>query len=98
MQIKDPKVTLDLGTVNNADLLQELARFELSGFTRELDNYCVLHTRRELGDMKREALRGQIATTVHDFSLLTAIIDFFDNVRHNGKNKVARRTGVHQAD
>ncbi|MGQ0622582.1 MAG: phage minor head protein [Panacagrimonas sp.] len=90
MKTADRKITLDLGTVKNAALIREKTGFDLTGFTRQLDNYGVRHTLREHGDPKLEWKRGQIAVTLDDFSLLTTIMDFFDEVRHDGKNKVGR--------
>ena len=90
MATADRKITLDLGTVKNADRIKEKTGFDLAGFTRQIDNYGVRHTLGNHGDAKKEAKRGQLAVTVDDFSLLTTIMDFFDDVWHDGKNRVGR--------
>lgn len=90
MATADRKITLDLGTVKNVERIREKTGFDLEGFTRELDNFGVRHTMREHGDAKREAGRGQIAVSLDDFALLTTIMDFFDDVQHDGQNKIGR--------
>lgn len=52
------------------------------------------HTIKEHGDAKVEAARGQIAVAPNDFGLLTTIMDFFDDVKHDGKNKIGRNVLV----
>lgn len=90
MATGDRKITLDLGTVKNVERIREKTGFDLTGFTRLIDNYGVRHTLGNHGDVRKEASRGQLAVTVDDFLLLTTIMDFFDEVRHDGKNRVGR--------
>ena len=88
--LADRKVVLSLGTVKNVERIREKTGFDLSGFTRQLDNYGVRHTLKKHGDPIAEARRGQIAVTVADFALLTTVTDFFDDVWHDGQNKLGR--------
>jgi hypothetical protein len=90
MQVADRKIELDLGTVKNVERIRDQTGFDLSGYTRSIDNYGVRHTMRQHGDAAVEARRGQIAVTLEDFGLLTTVMDFFDVVWHDGKNKVGR--------
>ena len=64
MTTGDRKITLDLGTVKNVERIREKTGFDLTGFTRLIDNYGVRHTLGNHGDASKETSRGQLAVTV----------------------------------
>jgi hypothetical protein len=54
---------------------------ELAGYSHSLDRYAVNHIRKEHGNEKTEAARGQAAITARDIASIPAIITDYDAVR-----------------
>lgn len=90
MQIADRRMLLSLGQVENAPLILQKTRLDVTGFTRVLDNYGVRHTIKQHGNARQESQRGQIAVTLEDFEKILAITSEPDNIFANGKNKIGR--------
>ena len=90
MQIADRQTTVVLGHVENAAMIFEKTGFDVTGFTRILDNYGVRHTVKHHGDAAKEIKRGQIAVTLEDFGLIPLIAAQPDDVFAGGKNRIGR--------
>lgn len=89
-EVSDRKITMDIGPVRQAERIKARTGFDLDGFIHQIDNYSVRHILKHHSDASREAARGQLAVTLEDFGLLPLTADFFDDVRHDGKNRTGR--------
>ena len=90
MAVSDRRTVLALGVVTNAELIQQKTGFDVTGYSRLLDNYGVRHTLNNHGNVGREQRRGQIAVEVTDFALIPLITSEPDDIFAGGKNRVGR--------
>jgi hypothetical protein len=88
---------ISLGRVSeeNARRVKEAAKKEgvdidLSGYTRDMDNYSIRHIHGKHGDSVVEKKRGQIAVTKEDIARIPEIVETADVVEYVGKTKVGR--------
>lgn len=89
MQVADRKIEAVIGMVDTATVRNKTG-FDLAGHVHVMDNYAVRHTMRKHGNPDREAMRGQIAVTLKDFTLVGKITSAPDHVFRDGKNGTGR--------
>jgi hypothetical protein len=81
------KYTLGVLTEAEIELIKEKTGIDVSGYTRIIENYGVLHALKHHGNKKEEELRGQIAITPEDFEKIPEITKNPDAVNNVGKSK-----------
>jgi Barnase-EndoU-ColicinE5/D-RelE like nuclease len=79
-----------------AEKVKTLIGVDITGYTRVLDNYSVLHTFKKHGNMAAENLRGQVQVTADDFEFITDIT-VPENIIMTSKNKLGKDTILYQA-
>ena len=71
---------------NEISKILNLVNLNLAGYSHILDNFGILHTFKKHGDIKSEALRGQIAIETYDFAQIPIIISDADEISSGEKN------------
>ena len=94
MRVADRQTLLVIGPVENVGQLLAQTGFNLTGFTRILDNYGVRHTMKHHGNPAWELKRGQLAVTFEDFGLIPLITGEPDTAYADGKTKIGREVMV----
>ena len=86
---KSKKLSLEIGivTTKEAEKIKLLTNLNVNGYKRIIDNYGVLHTLKNHGNVKLEESRGQIAITENDFTKIPSIVKT-DNIIYSGKDRL----------
>ena len=63
---------------------------DLSGYTRDMDNYSIRHIHGRHGDPITEARRGQIAVTRKDIARIPEIVETADEITYEGETDLGR--------
>ncbi|MGQ7945170.1 PBECR3 domain-containing polyvalent protein [Flavobacterium sp. WC2509] len=79
-----------------AEFLELKTGFKLLGYKRIIDKFSINHTLKNHGNIKTEALRGQIAITDEDFELIPKII-ISKNIIHTSKNNMGNDLILYEA-
>jgi putative DNA methylase len=79
-----------------AEFLELKTGFKLLGYKRIIDKFSINHTLKNHGNVKTEALRGQIAITDEDFELIPKII-ISKNIIHTSKNNMGNDLILYEA-
>jgi putative DNA methylase len=79
-----------------AEFLELKTGFKLLGYKRIIDKFSINHTLKNHGNVKTEALRGQIAITDDDFELIPKII-ISKNIIHTSKNNMGNDLILYEA-
>ncbi|WP_295451933.1 phage minor head protein [uncultured Thiodictyon sp.] len=88
--VADRQMQIDFGPVTGVEAILRETGLDLTGYARAMDNYGVRHTLKQHGNPAREAARGQIAVSEHDFALVELITSAWDRVFLDGKNAIGR--------
>jgi len=75
-------------TVEQAEALRIEIGIELEGYKHILDDGSIRHVIKQHGNRDKEELRGQVAVTEMDFTLIPSILTEYDKVRSGGKSSL----------
>jgi hypothetical protein len=87
---KQEKFVLEKLSEQEVSLLKTKTGFDVSDFSRIIDNFAIRHAFSHHGNPKTEEKRGQIAITIEDFEKIPEIVTQFDN-RETGEKNTAQR-------
>ena len=90
------KLQINVVDEDEAEFLELKTGFKLSGYKRIIDKFSINHTLKNHGNIKTEALRGQIAITDEDFELIPEIM-LSKNIIHTSKNNMGNDLILYEA-
>lgn len=90
------KLQINVVDEAEAEFLELKTGFKLLGYKRIIDKFSINHTLKNHGNIKTEALRGQIAITDEDFELIPQIV-LSKNVIHTSKNNMGNDLILYEA-
>lgn len=90
------KLEINVIDESEAKFLELKTGFKLLGYKRIIDKFSINHTLKNHGNVKIEALRGQIAITDEDFELIPKII-ISKNIIHTSKNNMGNDLILYEA-
>ncbi len=90
------KLQINVVDENEAEFLELKTGFKLLGYKRIIDKFSINHTLKNHGNIKTEALRGQIAITDEDFELIPEIM-LSKNIIHASKNNMGNDLILYEA-
>ena len=90
------KLQINIVDEVEAEFLELKTGFKLLGYKRIIDKFSINHTLKNHGNIKTEALRGQIAITDEDFELIPEIM-LSKNIIHTSKNNMGNDLILYEA-
>ena len=90
------KLQINVVDEDEAEFLELKTGFKLLGYKRIIDKFSINHTLKNHGNIKTEALRGQIAITDEDFELIPEIM-LSKNIIHTSKNNMGNDLILYEA-
>lgn len=90
------KLQINVVDEDEAEFLELKTGFKLLGYKRIIDKFSINHTLKNHGNIKTEALRGQIAITDKDFELIPEIM-LSKNIIHTSKNNMGNDLILYEA-
>lgn len=90
------KLQINVVDEDEAEFLELKTGFKLLGYKRIIDKFSINHTLKNHGNIKIEALRGQIAITDEDFELIPKIM-LSKNIIHTSKNNMGNDLILYEA-
>ena len=90
------KLQINVVDETEAEFLELKTGFKLLGYKRIIDKFSINHTLKNHGNIKTEALRGQIAITDEDFELIPEIM-LSKNIIHTSKNNMGNDLILYEA-